>query len=142
MIADTVKGRGATVFEPIELPHSGSALYAFRRPGPDQYAAAMARSPAAWATRTPERGAGAAPVRPAAPGSWLPTARRWPSGRARAAPRGLDADLYLDCGLIPFRQRFPERFVECGIAEQDMVSQAGALALGGMLPAVHSFAAS
>jgi transketolase len=52
----------------------------------------------------------------------------------------LDADLYLDCGLIPFRQRFSERFVECGIAEQDMVSQAGALALGGMLPAVHSFA--
>jgi transketolase len=52
----------------------------------------------------------------------------------------LDADLYLDCGLIPFRRRFPERFVECGIAEQDMVSQAGALALGGMLPAVHSFA--
>jgi transketolase len=52
----------------------------------------------------------------------------------------LDADLYLDTGLIPFRQRFPERFVECGIAEQDMVSQAGAMALAGLLPAVHSFA--
>jgi transketolase len=36
--------------------------------------------------------------------------------------------------------RFPERFVECGIAEQDMVSQAGTLALSGLLPAVHSFA--
>ncbi len=61
---------------------------------------------------------------------------------AEREPRlvALDADLYLDCGLIPFRERFPERFVECGIAEQDMVSQAGALALGGMLPAVHSFA--
>ena len=63
------------------------------------------------------------------------TATRWPRPAERE-PRlvALDADLYLDCGLIPFRQRFPERFVECGIAEQDMVSQAGALALGGMLP--------
>lgn len=52
----------------------------------------------------------------------------------------LDADLILDTGLIPFSERFPERFVECGIAEQDMVSQAGALALAGMLPIVHSFA--
>lgn len=52
----------------------------------------------------------------------------------------LDADLKLDCGLIPFQERFPERFIECGIAEQDMVSQAGGLALKGALPVVHSFA--
>lgn len=52
----------------------------------------------------------------------------------------LDADLILDTGLIPFRDRFPKRFVECGIAEQDMVSQAGAMALAGLLPLVHSFA--
>ena len=39
-----------------------------------------------------------------------------------------------------FRERFPERFFECGIAEQDMVSQAGAMALAGLLPVVHSFA--
>lgn len=52
----------------------------------------------------------------------------------------LDADLVLDCGLIPFSERFPERFFECGIAEQDMVSQAGGMALKGMLPIVHSFA--
>jgi transketolase len=52
----------------------------------------------------------------------------------------LDADLVLDTGLIPFSERFPDRFVECGIAEQDMVSQAGGLALAGRLPVVHSFA--
>ncbi|GHD50020.1 hypothetical protein GCM10017083_23190 [Thalassobaculum fulvum] len=52
----------------------------------------------------------------------------------------LDADLILDTGLIPFRERFPERFVECGIAEQDMVSQACGLAIGGMLPVANSFA--
>ena len=52
----------------------------------------------------------------------------------------LDGDLALDCGLIPFSKRFPERFFECGIAEQDMVSQAGGFALRGLLPIVHSFA--
>jgi transketolase len=52
----------------------------------------------------------------------------------------LDADLVLDCGLIPFSERFPERFFECGVAEQDMVSQAGGMALKGLLPIVHSFA--
>ena len=52
----------------------------------------------------------------------------------------LDGDLMVDCGTLPFQREFPERFVECGIAEQDMVSQAGALALKGKLPIVHSFA--
>ena len=52
----------------------------------------------------------------------------------------LDGDLMLDCGIIPFKERFPDRFIECGIAEQDMVSQAGGLALKGLLPVVHSFA--
>ena len=52
----------------------------------------------------------------------------------------LDADLVLDTGLIPFQEKYPNRFIECGIAEQDMVSQAGAPALSGMLPIAHSFA--
>ena len=52
----------------------------------------------------------------------------------------LDADLVLDTGLIPFKNRFPDRFIECGIAEQDMVSRAGAIALSGFIPIVHSFA--
>ncbi len=52
----------------------------------------------------------------------------------------LDADLILDTGLIPFKNEFPEQFVECGIAEQDMVSQAGGMALQGLIPVVHSFA--
>jgi transketolase len=62
--------------------------------------------------------------------------------QAEREPRlvALDADLRKDCGLVEFRERFPDRFFECGIAEQDMVSQAGAMALTGLLPAVHSFA--
>lgn len=51
----------------------------------------------------------------------------------------LDADLVLDTGLIPFQKEFPDRFLECGIAEQDMVSQAGGIALMGLIPIVHSF---
>src|SRR4029077_10602090 len=52
----------------------------------------------------------------------------------------LDADLVLDCGLLPFRKKFPDRFVECGIAEQDMASQAGGMALEGAPPFFHPFA--
>jgi transketolase len=52
----------------------------------------------------------------------------------------LDADLVLDTGLIEFKKKYPERFIECGIAEQDMVSQAGTMAIAGLLPVVHSFA--
>jgi transketolase len=52
----------------------------------------------------------------------------------------LDADLILDTGLIDFKNKFPKRFIECGIAEQDMVSQAGTISLSGLLPIVHSFA--
>lgn len=52
----------------------------------------------------------------------------------------LDADLMVDCGLLPFKREFPARFVECGIAEQDMVSVAGGLALQKKIPVVHSFA--
>jgi len=52
----------------------------------------------------------------------------------------LDADLLTDCGIEAFRQELPDRFIECGIAEQHMVSAAGGLALKGMLPVAHSFA--
>ena len=51
----------------------------------------------------------------------------------------LDADLSADCGLRLFENAYPERFIENGIAEQDMVSAAGGLALHGFLPIVNSF---
>jgi transketolase len=52
----------------------------------------------------------------------------------------LDADLVKDCGLVPFAAKYPERFVECGIAEQDMVSMACGMARRSALPVAHSFA--
>jgi transketolase len=51
----------------------------------------------------------------------------------------MDADLVIDTGLVSFKKEFPDRFIECGIAEQDMVSQAGGISLMGMIPIVHSF---
>jgi transketolase len=60
-------------------------------------------------------------------------------GRQRNDVVVLDADLSADCGLRPFETAFPDRFLENGIAEQDMVSMAGGLALHGFLPIVNSF---
>jgi transketolase len=53
----------------------------------------------------------------------------------------MDADLEPDCGLTAFKNAFPDRFIQCGIAEQDMVSMATGIAAGGFIPIVHSFAA-
>jgi transketolase len=52
----------------------------------------------------------------------------------------LDADLTVDLGLLPFKRTFPDRHIQAGIAEQDMVSFAGGLATQGVIPIVHSFA--
>ena len=52
----------------------------------------------------------------------------------------LDADLKFDTGTYGVADRYPERYIQCGIAEQDMVSIAGTLALSGFKPIVHSFA--
>jgi len=52
----------------------------------------------------------------------------------------LDADLAFDCKVRDFEHAYPERFIETGIAEQDMVSMAGGLARKGYLPVVNSFA--
>ncbi len=147
LIADTVKGAGATVFEPHDLERSGTALYPFHSgaPGPDQYEAAMAELLDRLRGRgaEPELEEAQAPQRtqPENPQRLVPAYGEALADAAASEPTlvALDADLFLDTGLIPLRERFPERFVECGIAEQDMVSQAGGLALAGMLPAVHSF---
>ncbi len=52
----------------------------------------------------------------------------------------LDADLSSDCRVRAVEDALPERFVENGIAEQDMVSMAAGLARHGLLPVVSSFA--
>ncbi|MDR2360432.1 MAG: transketolase family protein [Oscillospiraceae bacterium] len=51
----------------------------------------------------------------------------------------LDADLVGSSGLKPFFKRFPERAVNCGIAEANMIGVACGLSLTGKIPFAHSF---
>ena len=152
IIADTVKGKGVSFMESTALKE-GDKLYRYHSgaPSPDDYArAADELTPRA---NRELNSVGAEPLRlqnetrPAAPAA-RPTERLIPAysealkAQAERDSRivALDGDLVLDTGLIPFRERFADRFLECGIAEQDMVSQAGGMALQGLRPVVHSFA--
>ncbi len=50
------------------------------------------------------------------------------------------ADLKYSNGLVRFQQRHPERFLQFGISEQNMVSAAAGLAATGLTPYVATFA--
>lgn len=52
----------------------------------------------------------------------------------------LDADLSCSTQTQIFAKKFPERFFDCGIAEQDMMATAAGLASQGKIPFVSSFA--
>ena len=52
----------------------------------------------------------------------------------------LEGDLKESTQSIQFQEAYPDRFIDCGIAEQNMVGVAAGLALGGKIPFVHSFA--
>jgi transketolase len=52
----------------------------------------------------------------------------------------LDADVAGGTGVHNFRKAHPDKFVQCGIAEQNMMAAAGGLAAVGMLPVVTGFA--
>jgi transketolase len=151
LIADTVKGKGVSFMEGIP---AGEELYHFHSGAPDvvTYRRAvdelLERIHEAVRLLAPARGA-IAPVEVDVDDRIAPSGRSMVKAYGEslvqlAAEHGdivaLDADLALDTGLLPFAARFPDRFVECGIAEQDMVSQAGGMALRGLLPVVHSFA--
>jgi transketolase len=51
----------------------------------------------------------------------------------------LSADLSKQCEVDLFRDAIPERFVQCGMAEANMIGVAAGLARAGMRPFVHSF---
>ena len=64
------------------------------------------------------------------------------SGLAETYPQlvVLDADIAGGTGVHHFRKSHPERFLQFGIAEQNMMAAAGGLAAVGMLPVVTTFA--
>jgi transketolase len=151
IVADTIKGRGVSFMEgPAMKP---GELYAYHSGAPSEqsYTTALAELLASAGDRLARLGLG-----PLETETRTRNPRREPRmtenliaayGEAllTAADRHphlavLDADLIKDCGLLPFANRYPGRFVECGIAEQDMVSMACGMAHCGALPVVHSFA--
>ncbi len=52
----------------------------------------------------------------------------------------LDADLLASSGMMKFKEAFPERVIDCGIQEANMMGVACGLSAEGMVPFVHSFA--
>lgn len=153
IIADTIKGKGVSFMEHTSLD-SDVAMYRFHSGAPDASSYRLAAQeimarllqcfvdadiPAIEA-ETIERPVTAPPSATAQrliPAYTLALLEQAEKHQNLVA---LDADLILDTGLIPFREKYPQRFIECGIAEQDMVSTAGGMALKGLLPVVHSFA--
>lgn len=152
LIADTVKGSGVTFMEhtsmsPDELYykyHSGAPTEREYLDAVEELLGRIERDANALGIKLPQ--AISTPVDPVfspnKPQRLIPayTEALLSQASIRKDLVALDADLILDTGLISFKEKFPERFVECGIAEQDMVSQASAMALSGLLPIVHSFA--
>jgi len=61
-------------------------------------------------------------------------------GRAHPEVVVIDADLYRSTRTVLFREAFPERFIDIGIAEMDMVSTAAGMAASGLVPYTNSFA--
>ena len=51
----------------------------------------------------------------------------------------LDADLIGSSGMKPFFSRFPDRAIQCGIAEANMIGIAAGLSAVGKIPFAHSF---
>ena len=166
IVADTVKSRGVSFLEPAGRP-ADERFYPFHSGAlePAVYAAARDELADRLDARLAALGLGSVATVDLTrddPAPWpAPVTRADGTALVESAPQRLvdaygramldamgerddvvvmDADLMVDLALAPIRDAHPDRFLECGIAEQDMVSQASGLAAGGMLPVVHSFA--
>ena len=52
----------------------------------------------------------------------------------------LDADVAGGTGTHVFREAYPDRFIQCGIAEQNMMSVAAGLSTTGVIPIITCYA--
>lgn len=64
----------------------------------------------------------------------------WPSSAKEEDIVGLTADLAKSTKIGKFGSKFPERFFNVGIAEQNLFGMAAGLALAGFIPFVSTFA--
>jgi len=151
VVADTVKGKGVSFMEGPSM--KAGELYAYHSGAPTEEEYANGSRELLAHARSLFRASGLGDLelahgrRPARrePRSTQNLISAYQDALVRQADRHprlvvLDADLVKDCGLVPFAAKYPDRFIECGIAEQDMVSMACGLARRGALPVVHSFA--
>jgi transketolase len=151
VIADTIKGRGVSFMEGPAT--KAGELYGFHSgaPGEQSYTAGVAELLDAANALFGELGLGRVATEtrirnprrePRQTDNLVAAYERALVAQAERHPHlmALDADLVKDTGLIAFARRFPDRFVECGIAEQDMASMAAGMARRGVLPVAHSFA--
>jgi len=51
----------------------------------------------------------------------------------------LEADLMKATGTTPFKEKYPERFIDVGVAEANMIGVAAGLCVAGKIPFAHSF---
>ncbi len=170
IVARTIKGRGVAFMEHPAALRAGGGTYRWHAGAPDDddFAAAYAEitdrigerlgtlrlSPLSTVATSSEEGQPTVSLE-GEPVSGAGAARRRVSDEYVADAYGgallelvqadervvvLDADLASDCRVRGVELAHPDRFLETGIAEQDMVSMAGGLARQGLLPVVNSFA--
>ncbi len=161
VIARTIKGRGVSFMEHPRALREGGGTYKWHAGAPDDESFVRARDellsrigavelepvppledalPAPALEAEPESGAG---TRAKVSSEYVVEAYGEALLELAAEHEDLvvlDADLASDCRVRAFELAYPDRFVECGIAEQDMVSTAAGLARHGLLPVVNSFA--
>lgn len=75
----------------------------------------------------------------------VPTRNGYGEGMVKAGEKNenvmvLCADLTESTRSLPFKEKFPDRFVECGVSEANMVAVASGLAAVGKIPFVSSYA--
>lgn len=153
VIADTIKGRGVSFMEHPQALRAGGGLYRWHAGAPDDAHFEAAQSELLARIETALREHALPPL----------ACEAVSQERAKASPPKefvadavgetlvemaadhpqlvvLDGDLSADCRIRGFETGVPQRFIENGIAEQDMVSMAGGLASQGLLPVVNTFA--
>ena len=161
LVARTIKGRGVSFMEHPAALREGGGTYRWHAGAPDDESFERARDellgrigPVELEPVSPVEAELPAPALEAEPesgaGTRVTSTREYvveAYGEALVELAGrnpslvvLDADLASDCRVRGFEEAYPERFLECGIAEQDMVSVAGGLARHGLVPVVNSFA--
>ncbi len=154
VIADTIKGRGVSFMEPPKTKSNAGYFYKWHAGAPDNdsFSRASEELLAGITERFHALKLGEPLVEvigdldtspPGAAKEFVADAYGQALVEIGARRRDivvLDGDLAADCRVRAFGEKYPDRFIENGIAEQDMVSTAGGLARSGFLPVVNSFA--